>query len=150
MNFAPLQPCAGREQASLISSIFTSPQEMMQWWSWAGKNSDSCVPSETRPKGGKQEAMGKGWRWGTGLQGDTYKTLNFPTTERNEGRCSLLPPYPCRLPQPPGAQDSPFLRESGKSKGSRRGLKQPRGISPEPLPALPISHPRGWKEFCTR
>lgn len=95
MNFAPLQPCAGREQLSLISSIFTSPREMMQWWSWAGKNSASCVPSETRLKGGKQEATGKGWGGGTGLHGEACKIPNFPTVERERRAGLPFTPHPC-------------------------------------------------------
>lgn len=135
MNFAPLQPCAASEQLSLISSISTSPQEMMQWWTWAGKNSDSCVPSETHPKGGKQEAIGKGWEWGTTLQGDTYKTLNFPTTERNEGRCSLSPHHPRRLPQPPVPRTRHSFDSQAKARESE-GAEAAKGHQPR-TPSCP-------------
>lgn len=109
----------------------------MQWWSWAGKNSDSCVPSQTRPKGGKQKAVGKGWGWGTGLQGDNYKTLNFPTTERNEGPCSLLASPPPTIPG--GYRNlrcsglvilSRVRQKQGKSEGAEAAKRhQPRALS---------------------
>lgn len=110
----------------------------MQWWSWAGRNSDSCVPSETRPKGGKQEAVGKGREWDTGLRRDTYKILNFPTLWEERREALPFTPHPCRLPQPPvHVTRHPFGRQ-GKAGGTGGIWSSPEASAPSPfLPSDP-------------
>lgn len=113
----------------------------MQWWSWAGKNSDSCVPSETRPKGGKQEAMGKGWGRGTRLHGETYKILNFPTMRRERRAALPFTPHPCRLPQAPVHITRRHSGSQAKARGAEGGLipqgHQPRAPSSSTDPTYP-------------
>jgi len=140
MNFALPQPCAGRESLSSVSSISTSPQAMMQRWSWAGRNSDSCVPSETRPDRGKREAMGKGWGGGIDLRGEAFKIPKFPTT----GRESTAAFQPRAYATATSAHNSARKREAGG------GPEQPRGISPSALSSCRPCAPRGWNELGRR
>ena len=123
----------------------------MQWWSWAGKNSDSCVPSETRPTGGKQEAMGKGWGGGTGLHRETYKILNFPTTGRERKAASPSTRHPHRLPQPPVHRARHPSGSPGEAAGGgRRGSSSPGASASSPSSPPDPTQPRAGGSSAKR
>lgn len=83
----------------------------------------------------RRERVRKGHR-------NTRRDLQNPKLsnyEKGKKGSVVFYPHPCRLPHPP-VHTARHPSGNQAKRGYQRGLKQPRGISPEPLPPLPILH----------